>query len=147
MWIYARFWVTEINLIMWAIWFFGNFGNSVDDRSCSPSESCIFRLAILQFACFFNCAPENCGLFLWSWSQHWLMMLIIWSHSWGLCSGMISTQGLFPCDTCKSTVVTLHPASTKQMSDTRFSVDQHIQRVNAAGKLKTRHVCLVMLKE
>ena len=53
--------------------------------------------------------PENWGLFLWSWSQHCLMMLTICLHSWGLCSGKISKQGLLPCDTWRSTVVTLQP--------------------------------------
>lgn len=51
------------------------------------------------------------------------MILIIWSHSGGLRSGSISTQGLLPCDTSKSTLGTLHPG--KQMSDTRFSWGQH----------------------
>lgn len=67
-----------------------------------------------------NGVPENGGLFLWSWSQHCCMMLIIWSHSWGFRSAIICTQGLFPCDTCKITVVILHPGTTNHMSDARF---------------------------
>lgn len=66
-----------------------------DTKSCSSITEITVRLP----------APENSGLFLRSWSQHCLMMPIICSQLWGFRSGIISTQGLLPCDTCKRMVV------------------------------------------